>query len=143
MAKLKADEYEVTLDRVPFPGEPPIKQVRKIGDGKAAGAPPKGEPTWMNFTGAKVDVPPTDEPWYDVRAQASVSHRHDGTCLTPAEGGPKATTGGTTIVAEPGWYTCATRPSLYVHDHGAAGYAHHMSGDWRGGCPIPEEMPWD
>lgn len=156
--KDKADTYTVTLDRVPFPGDPPITQTRYVGDGKAVGAPPAGEPTWMNFTGPKVDVPPTDEPWYDTRAQASVRHRHDSKCLkqtrpgvddggnpieVPVTGGPKAVTGGTIEIPEPGWYVCSTRANLYVHDHGAAGYVHHMSGDWLGGCPIPEEMPWD
>lgn len=135
--------YTIRLDRVPFPGEAPIEQTRIIGDGKAAGAPPDGEPVFGNFSGPREPVPSTTEPWYDTRKAASVKHVHDDTCLTAIEGGPKAVPAGLEFIPEPGWFTCSSRAGIYLHDHGTY-FAAHMSGAWRGGCPqaIVEDVPW-
>lgn len=134
--------YELTLDRVPFPGEAPIKQIRRTGTGLAY-APREGGPTWMAFDGEGMTPPKPDDAWYDTRAQASTMHRHDGSCRQPTEGGVKYVSGGTIVVPEPGWYLCiATGKQVYLHDHGDGKFASHLSGDRRGGCPPPDELAW-
>jgi len=134
------DTYTITMDRVPFPGEPPIKETRAIGTGMA-----RETRGWMMFTPIEVPVPPTTEPWYDTVEQRSTRHVHDASCLEPAEGSPRYATEGTIITPEPGWYVCvkAGKLPLYVHDHGDLGYAHHMTDGWIGGCPsVEDDLPW-
>jgi hypothetical protein len=139
---MREDEYEVTLTAVPFPGEAPIKQIRKTGDGLAAAPSPDG-PTWMAFDGPRSTPPKPQDKWFDVRGVPSEFHRHSAECMTPAEGGPKYVTGGTAIVPETGWFVCmGTGREVYFHQHGE-GFASHLSGDRRGGCPVPDDLAWD
>lgn len=141
---MSEDTYEVTLTAVPFPGEPPIKQTRLVGDGLAAAPSPDG-PTWMAFDGPRSTPPkpPTYDTWFDVRVNtASPIHKHSKECLEPAVGGPKYVPSGTTIVPEPGWFVCrATGREVHLHQHGD-GYASHLSGDRRGGCP-EVDLAWE